>query len=552
MTTNPMSATRVARALEEWPTALRQQWRGVYGNDSGVLEARRALARAVVARFLARFGDRPVLVARCPGRVNLRGMHVDTHGGYLNLLTHQREMLVVAAPNAGTRCAVVNAEADFHEVDFDLAQSPGGDGPADWNAWMAHAAARGARGDWSDYAEGALRRAGCAMAEGGMRGVHAAVGSDLPRGAALSSSHALATALLSAALAVHGHAVPAMDLLLAVRDTEWFAGARTGTSDQGAMILGRRGRLLNVALFPDDLTDATPRHVRFPDDLAVLVAGSGTRRNLSGADRARYTRNRVAYTLALSVLRHEMRASGYDEDFVEGTDRLARATPDRLGGLEALYGLLERVPEQCPLDYLLKRYALAPEAAERVEALAREAGLGAVDALPLRGPLLFGIAESERARVFPDALERGDYASLGRWMRLGHDGDRLIAPDGTPHANPCGDRALRAWAAARRPVTECPGAYGASSPALDALVDAAHAAGALGACLTGGGIAGSVLALCKADHADAVAEALRARLRAPDYAVLAGLHAPLGAREVAGAVLRNHAPAGVGLLPIDG
>lgn len=548
---NAVSASRALAALDAWPTALRQQWRGIHGGDDALLESRRRLARAVLRAFLARFGDRPVVAVRCPGRVNLRGMHVDTHGGYLNLLTHHREMIVAASANADGRCAVANIEPRFHEAAFDLSQTPGNGGAADWSAWMAQAAARGARGQWSGYVEGAVRRARCAFPDGAFAGIDAMVGGDLPRGAALSSSHALATATLCAALAANNRALPPMDLLLAVRDTEWFTGARTGTSDQGAMILGRPGRLLHVALFPEDLADAAPRHVRFPDDLAVLVVNSGTRRNLSGADRARYTRNRVAYTLALTVLREAMREAGLPPALVEGTDRLARVTPERLGGVEALYNLIAKIPEHCPLDALLACHALPAETAARVEALAGEAGLGAVEPLPLRGPLLFGIAESERARGFAAALERGDYDTLGRWMRLGHDGDRVAAPDGAPYAAPCGDRALRAWAAARRPVTECPGAYGASSPALDALVDAAHAAGALGACLTGAGIAGSIVALCRAAEADAVAEALRARLAAPDFAAVAGLPGPPSSREIAGAVVRNHAPAAVGPLPLD-
>ncbi len=32
----------------------------------------------------------------------------------------------------------------------------------------------------------------------------------------------------------------------------------------------------------------------------------------------------------------------------------------------------------------------------------------------LRGPLLFGIAESERARLFMDVLESGDYNEAGQ------------------------------------------------------------------------------------------------------------------------------------------
>lgn len=51
---------------------------------------------------------------------------------------------------------------------------------------------------------------------------------------------------------------------------------------------------------------------------------------------------------------------------------------------------------------------------------------------------------------------------------------------------------------------------GVSSPVLDRLVEAARAAGALGAKLTGGGRGGNLIALVRPEDAEAVADALRA------------------------------------------
>ena len=102
------------------------------------------------------------------------------------------------------------------------------------------------------------------------------------------------------------------------------------------------------------------------------------------------------------------------------------------------------------------------------------------------------------------------------------------------------DSVLDRLAADGLPIERCPGAYGASSPALDALVDAARDAGALGASLTGAGIAGAVLALCRAEDADRVAEAVRDRLAAPDYPERANRDAPLTDAEITEAVVVNH------------
>jgi len=66
--------------------------------------------------------------------------------------------------------------------------------------------------------------------------------------------------------------------------------------------------------------------------------------------------------------------------------------------------------------------------------------------------------------------------------------------------------------------------------------------------LTGAGIAGTVLALCRTGDADDIAEALRDRLRADDYPLLANRDHPLAPDEIAQGVVVNHAVASAGEL----
>jgi galactokinase len=58
-----------------------------------------------------------------------------------------------------------------------------------------------------------------------------------------------------------------------------------------------------------------------------------------------------------------------------------------------------------------------------------------------------------------------------------------------------------------------------SAPELDAAVDAALTAGALGARMTGGGFGGSVIALVPRELADSVAEAARDAFAGNDFGV---------------------------------
>ena len=46
---------------------------------------------------------------------------------------------------------------------------------------------------------------------------------------------------------------------------------------------------------------------------------------------------------------------------------------------------------------------------------------------PIRGVVLFGLAEMERARLFADAMKTGRMDTIGRMMNVSNDGDRVIS-----------------------------------------------------------------------------------------------------------------------------
>ena len=552
---SPIAALTWLRALEpSFAGATRQCLGRIYGDNEEELRRRATLLRNALTRFVERFGDAPVRIFRAPGRINLRGMHVDTHGGYLNLMTHQREVVAVMAQADVGRCVFVNTDPAFGEVSFAVEETR----PPVSGAWLdfiyapetvRRVASR--KGDWSNYLRGAVIRARCALGHRPFTGFHCVIGSDLPRGAALSSSHALCLAVLLGVLHTHGGDMDETQRILAVRDAEWYTGARTGVSDQGAMVLGRRGMLVNAALFAEDLDLSGVRRILFPDTLRVLVINSHTSRNLSGAQLSAYTGNRFAYSMALAILRRELLAMGVAPDRVAAMDRLARIDADALGGPRVVVELLRRIPVSLSPEELQDRYQIADFEVIYARYLGGVSQMHRPRWINLRGPLLFGLAESERARRFTQALESGDYALAGRLMNVGHDGDRVVDAAGNPFRRDVDDAALDAMEQDSLPLALWPGDYGASSPVLDALVDAAISAGALGASLTGAGIAGAVLALCRAENADSIAEKVRGTMATERYAALAGRDVPLDAGELAEAVVVNTAPEGAGELRIN-
>jgi len=525
----------------------------VYGDNPAVRAERAGLVRQAAAIHAKRFGDGPLRVFRCPGRINLRGMHVDTHGGYLNLMTHQREILVAVRAEEEGRVVIANTEAAFDEVQFDL-DSLCTDGlGGGWSEFIMQPRVRAqieaSRGHWSHYIRGAFLSVMHRFPGARLRGMQGVVNSDIPRGASLSSSAALCICLVKAILALNGLELPDVELAQAARDAEWYTGSRCGLSDQAAMVLGGVGEMVNVAIDPDRPDFSSARRVAFPDSLAVLVINSYTERSLSGVAGVDYTRNRFAYGMALEILRQEMSRQGLPPDAIKKARTLSTLSPvefEQLGGAQYILGLVQHVPEQMTIDELQARYDLPGLDALYARYFASAPAELRPDTVALRGPLLFGIAESERARVFPDALVENDYARIGQLMTVGHDGDRRVWRGIEPPD--VGDAEVERWIARGESLERLPGVYGASTPVLDALVDAALDAGALGASLTGAGMAGTVLALCHKDDASKIAHAARAYLQTSAYQKAAQRACPLTKDELNRGAVVNHPTAAPGEL----
>lgn len=532
--------------------------RSVYGGDETVRERLRLL-RAVVRRYLERFGDGPLRLFRCPGRLNLRGMHVDTHGGYLNLMTHQRETVVAAGPNGAGSSQFVNLDPQYPDaVVAPCLHHEALAGRKAWTDVLSHDGLqemlKRSPGDWSHYLLGCLLRTQWSFPDVAFEGLKGVVGSDLPSGAALSSSAALCTSVVDAILAWHGLHLDAVGRILAARDAEWTSGSRCGVSDQAAMILGARDCFVNVALQPKALDVSSAAFIPWPDDAVILVVNSHTRRSISGAHLVEYTRNRFAYSLALPVLRQVMVRRGYDAELVKRLDTLAHFSPTRIpeiGEPDQLYDLLSAVPLAMEVDALAREFDVPDLWATYHQHFGSVPVAERPTTVQLRGPLLFGLAESERARRFPSPIREGRLEEAGRLMSVGHDGDRRITAEGHPYVFDISDDALRGYGHARRALHDCPGVYGASTLVLDALVDSALAGGALGACLTGAGLAGTVLALCTPDHVEGVTDAVTRRLAAPDYAGLARLAEPLSAEEVHASIVINRTTSSAGELWLE-
>ena len=372
---------------------------------TGGAERVRSLAGTAAAALRERAGREAVTAWAAPGRVNLIGEHTDYNDGFVLPVAIDRTVVVAAAPRGDGRLCAWSLQQDG-ELAIDLAAIAPGK-VSGWGAYLAGVA-------WALGQEGVP-----------VPGADLAVHSDLPPGAGLSSSAALACAAAAALAELAGAALPAMALARAARRAEVeVVGMPCGVMDQTIAMLGRPGH----ALFLDTRT-LQAQHV--PLDLA---------------------RSGLRLLVIDTRAPHRLVEGAYAER------RAACHEAARLLGVPAL----------------------------------RDADLAAVLAAGERlGPTRTRRARhvvTENARV----LEAVAILAAGAPERLGP----LLAAS---HASLRDD-------------------FEVSCPELDTAVEAATAAGAAGARMTGAGFGGSALALVPEGRVTAVTAAVRAAFREAGFA----------------------------------
>jgi galactokinase len=337
-----------------------------------------------------------------PGRVNLIGEHIDYHNLPVLPMALPRSVQVAFRParQAGVRAV-------------------GGDGYGPREFMLAPPIAPGPPGDWENYLKAAAQAAQTRWRL--PHGIEAAVVSDLPPAAGLSSSSALLTAFTLALLRANRIGATFEELMDILPEGEHFVGTRGGGMDHAAVLAARPGCALLVGFAP---VSAEP--VPIPTGWEFLAAHSLVTAEKSGAVRAEYNSRRVAGAAALERLGYPSFAAA-----------LKDGTPQQLGGR------LSGEEQRC---------------------------------------FLHVAGEAVRVREAVAALRAGDPHAFGRLLDESHASARDL---------------LRI-----------------SCPALDRLVEAARAAGALGARLTGAGFGGCAVMLCRPGERAQV----RARLARDHYA----------------------------------
>lgn len=217
-----------------------------------------ALLDRVTATFAEHYGHAPDLVVRAPGRVNLIGEHTDYNDGFVLPCAIGPANMVAISTGDDDTVDVVAADFDNACDTFSLQTPP----------------ERNLKLHWADYVRGmtlALQNAGHALS-----GAKMAIAGNLPQGAGLSSSAALAVAVGKAHLALNGIDIDNSRLAQIAQKAECdFVGNQCGIMDQLISAQGKTGHALLIDCRSLELTD-----IPLSDDVAIMIVHSGVTRGL--------------------------------------------------------------------------------------------------------------------------------------------------------------------------------------------------------------------------------------------------------------------------------
>jgi len=491
----------IKASVSEWlealeGTALDGFLSNVYGADA--CAAWKGHYSQALNLFAERYGSEgEVVIARCPGQMNLMGMHID-YGGMpsVRIAVRGSDTLTVARvrDDGGVRFAshleYQGEPVDrFEPFELQLSELLPDECVSTREALMHYAGKVCQRRleetgsaqdhDWSVLVGGQLTYLESYFrARQTFRGMDALVWSNVSPSGGMSSSSALVISTACAALGVNDllprEDLPESDLVDGVGTSEWIRGTRGGTADHGGMVMGRSGQLVGVGVFPAIATGAAP----LPSSYLAIVLDTGVPRVY---DESVKEETVVAYPLGTFYVRDRLLPdmesdpafAGLRTDWRNLIEMIRDISEEQLGlSPQAIYRLLEAMPAQTTLREMAAEAEQngAGDAYRRMyesEITGKFQALDEDTPIYLRRRFAFGLAEQDRVRYVLEYLAEGDMATALELARISHVGDfdREVEPSELAHLSQLADAGDH-----RGRLCFLAGGYGRMTPEYDLAV----------------------------------------------------------------------------------
>jgi N-acetylgalactosamine kinase len=490
--------------LDKTGSPVNRLLREIYGNEPEIIKRQSSLITEALEKSAESWApDSRVGIVRMPGRLNVMGRHVDHQGGNCNLMTISFETIMLVHPRTDDLVTIKHCdEAQFPGSQFSISGLVAELPWEDWNSVVTSEALmkrfREYGVGWSEYIKAAVLRLQKKFSTQPLRGMDLTVGGNIPMAAGLSSSSSLIVGAAEAAIASNALKTFPTQLVTLCGEGEWFVGTRGGSADHAAVKMGSQGSVVKVKFF----NFAVEETVAFPEEYSMVVCDSGIKARKSSDAKNQFNHRISCYRIGFQLIRHF---------FPQYRNLLQHLRDVNVRTLQAplptIYRILLMLPEKATLPEL---QAMLPDVP--LQEICSGHQPPADGLYPIRGVVLFGLAEAERSAVYADYLKNGAMDEIGRMMQVSHDGDRVcsFSEDWTP--SPFRARVDNAYILERLADLESgmpdrvirsqlinqPGAYACSLPEIDRMVDIAlRTPGVSGAQLAGAGLGGCMMVLCE-------------------------------------------------------
>ena len=504
----PFASERIYE-LRLWGDEIKARFTDIYGNNADQIELRRLKLIDLLEAFIAKYGDRRVVVSRSPGRVNLLGRHIEHRGGSINVMSINRETLIVAAAREDDTINIANLVPRFPERSFSIIESIKDYKSDDWLEFIEKDVilkmVLESKGDWVNYVKASVLRLQLVDRRKLLRGMDMLFCGDIPMAAGLSSSSSIVVATSEAAIALNHMDIKAKDFIHLCGEGEWFVGSRGGSGDHAAMKCGQRDMITHLDFCPFEIGES----VEFPSDYDIVVANSYVEAKKSEGAKDKFNQKVACYEIGFMLVKKLF------PEYALRLKYLKDINQKNLGISQSrIYKILLAIPQYMTREEI---FAALPEHKEELERIMRSHD--SPERYEIRSTMLYGIAECQRAQMCIEFLKNKDYKNLGKLMNISHNGDRVFK-NGKPYDYSVSDKYLMRLIddlSSEEPnrvfnaqIYNQPGGYACSTETIDSLVDDVIGfPGVMGAELSGAGLGGCILILVRREHTKPLLEMLK-------------------------------------------
>ncbi len=400
----------------------------LYKTYSGDVENQRLRYVALLNKAAILFGyDADIIVSRAPGRVNLMGRHIDYMGGYVNPIATTFDVLTVLEKRDDDIVMLYNMDPMYKSSSFCISEElPDTEinDLADWDQWTAKNGEKrkreGKEYTWVDYIKGLFIYLQVIFKEKvKLDGFNILVDGAIPPKRGMSSSSALVISVALALKTIYRFDISMGDFIDIVGYSEWYRLTRGGTADHAAIILSRKGYVSHIGCLPTKVEDV--KYAPLLSEYSLYLIDSGIERphtekafNILRSTAASY---RIGVLLLKTLFQEHRNRIRLLRDFNTRNLNIS---------LIELYEMLKKLPVRATRRELYKmideRYH---SELDTIFSNHREPA----DGYRIRENVLYGISETERARIFPMYLENKNMNKILRLFEVSHDGDRVFVFD---------------------------------------------------------------------------------------------------------------------------